>query len=88
MFKTTCLKSGFLHQVRKIVSFAWSHCFLRWKNIVTQLMLQLQHSGVSFLMIWLSWKQECSKLSQVLLLKIWAKKGVSRYGHAKNYYIA
>jgi len=33
----------------------------------------------------LSWKQECSKLSQVLLLKIWARKGVIRCGQVKNY---
>jgi len=57
MLKSFCLKSGFL-QVWKIVSFALSYYFLCWKNIVTQLMLLLQHLGVSFLMIWLSQKQE------------------------------
>jgi len=32
---------------------------------------------MGFLTIWLSWKQECSKSSQVLLLKTWAKKELS-----------
>jgi len=40
-----------------------------------KLMLLLPPFWVSFLTIWLSWNQECSKLSQVLLLKIWAKNG-------------
>jgi len=56
------------------------HCYI--------MMLLLQPLRVSFLMIWLSWKWECSKLSQVLLLKIWAKKGAIRSGQVKNYYVA
>jgi len=51
-------------------------------------MLLLQPLGVNFLMIWLSSKQECSKLSQVLLLQIRAKKGVIKCRQVKNYYIA
>jgi len=35
-----------------------------------------------------SWKQEYSKLMQVLLLKRWAKKGVMRCGQVKNCCIA
>jgi len=38
-------------------------------------MLLLQPLVVSLFTIWLSWKQEYSKLSQALLLKMWAKKG-------------
>jgi len=41
-------------------------------------MLLLQPLRVSFSRVWLSWKQECSTLSQILLLKIWAKRGVFR----------
>jgi len=51
-------------------------------------MLLLQPLVVSLLTIWLSWKQEYSKLSQALLLKMWAKKGAFRCGQVKYYYIA
>jgi len=48
------------------------HCYITDASVTT--------FGVSFSTIWLSCKQECSKLSRVLLLKLWAKKGVFRCG--------
>ena len=81
-FETTSLKSGILQQVWKIVSSAYhivfmleEHCYMSDASITT--------FKSQLLMIWLSCKRECSKLSQVLLLKIWAKKWVTRCGQVK-----
>jgi len=75
-FKTTCLKFGFLQQVGKIVHLFHhivfmleEHCYITdafittFKNEVFNNLLLLE--------------KKSAKLMQILLLKMWAKKGLS-----------